>query len=120
MRGRWGYVVGPVLPYITGGLAYGRVVSTITSNGVHFNDAGATVAYGSSASFSDWLLGYAVGAGFDWAVSSDWRFRAEYLFVSLQGGDHTVTGVAGVSALSNEMDVHLAKFAVIRRFAPLP
>jgi outer membrane immunogenic protein len=113
-RGRWGYVVGPVLPYITGGLAYGNLVSTITSSGAQFEDA-VSVAFSGSQRFSDWLVGYTVGAGFDWNVSGNWRFRGEYLYVNLGGRDHITTGVPAVTIVRNDFDAHLARFAIIYR-----
>lgn len=114
VRGRWGYVMGPVLPYITGGLAYGNLVSTVTSAGAQFEDADSLAFLGSQR-FSDWLVGYAVGAGFDWNVSGNWRFRGEYLYVNLGGRDHITTGVPAVTIVRNDFDAHLARFAVIYR-----
>jgi outer membrane immunogenic protein len=113
-RGRWGYVVGPVLPYITGGLAYGNLISTITSSGTQFEDA-TSVAFSGTQRFSDWLVGYTIGAGFDWNVSGNWRFRGEYLYVNLGGRDHLTTGVPAVTIVRNDFDAHLARFAIIYR-----
>jgi outer membrane immunogenic protein len=114
-RGRWGYIVGPVLPYITAGLAYGNLVSTVTSSAVQFDQAGNTAAFSGTQRFSDWLIGYAVGGGFDWNVSGNLSFRAEYLYVNLGGRDHVTTGVPAVTIVRNDFDAHLARFAIIYR-----
>lgn len=64
-RARVGYAYDRFLPYVTGGLATGYADVSIPGLG----------------SESEFLYGYAVGAGFDWAIDDTWHLRAEYLFV---------------------------------------
>jgi outer membrane immunogenic protein len=117
-RGRWGRAMGNALPYITAGLAVGGVKSHVASSGTHFASQGNTASYAAAGSFSDVLWGVAAGGGLDWAIDERWRLRGEYLYLHLFGGDHSPTGLPGVTKVSNEMDAHIARAAIIRRFVP--
>lgn len=69
-RGRVGYAFDRWLPYVTGGGAYGNIKATQT--------AGAL-----TASLSDSKLGYALGAGVEYAFLGNWTAKLEYLYVDL-------------------------------------
>jgi outer membrane immunogenic protein len=73
LRGRVGYLVTPnIMAYATGGVAWGR-----------FNDGGFSTNTGADTdtlSFSDTRIGYVAGAGLEWAMTSHWLVRTEYLF----------------------------------------
>ncbi|HTW51107.1 MAG TPA: OmpA family protein [Stellaceae bacterium] len=73
-RLRIGYAVGPVLPYITGGVAFADV--KLTSNFIPA--LGAPTA--TSATRSDTLVGWTVGAGLDYALTPAWSLGAEYRY----------------------------------------
>ena len=73
VRARIGYPWGPVLPYITGGVAFADV--TLTSR---FIPIGIFPA--SSASHSDTLVGWTVGAGLEYALNPTWSLGAEYRY----------------------------------------
>lgn len=121
LRARWGWMIGSALPYVTGGLAYGHVKSDVLSSATQvLTTLGGTSlsSYAVGASFSDTLIGYSAGAGIDWVFATRWIVRAEYLYINLPGGDHTVTGVPAVSSVSTGMDAHLARAAVIYRWGP--
>jgi len=118
LRARLGWSFGNLLPYVTGGLAYGRVTSDVVSSGVQILNGTNAGGYMSAISVSDTLVGYSVGAGFDWILAGQWRLRGEYLYINLPGGDHTITGVPAVTFVSNEMDAHLARVAIIYRLTP--
>lgn len=76
-RGRLGYSLGRVLPYVTGGVAYGEV----EARGVQALAAGlVTSGYARSTN-----VGWAAGAGVDIALSSRLSVRAEYLYLQLPG-----------------------------------
>ena len=78
-RIRAGYAIGNFLPYVTGGVAYGRTKVT--------NSETYTSPYYGSSSWHDestqGAVGYAVGAGLDYAVSRNVSVRAEYLHMNL-------------------------------------
>ncbi|MEP9354737.1 outer membrane protein [Xanthobacter sp. KR7-65] len=66
VRGRLGYAVGPVLPYVTGGFAYGNMsVDTL------------------GASQSKTLTGWTAGAGLEYALTEHWTAKTEYLYTDL-------------------------------------
>jgi outer membrane immunogenic protein len=67
-RGRVGYAVDHWLPYVTGGVAYGSV---------NFSDSGGAV------NGTTTRVGWAVGAGIEYAFLRNLSARIEYLFVNL-------------------------------------
>jgi len=75
-RLRFGYAFGRFLPYITGGLAYGR----IKSNGADFIGG---FAFPTNA--STWQAGWTVGAGLEYAFWDKFSVKAEYLYTSMKG-----------------------------------
>jgi len=72
LRARLGYAVGRFLPYLTAGGA-GADAEVSASDG--------------SLSQSDFLLGWTVGGGIEYALNKNWSVKAEYLYVDL--GRHT-------------------------------
>jgi outer membrane protein OmpA-like peptidoglycan-associated protein len=98
-RLRLGYAYGPVLPYITGGVAFAD--AKLQSN---FIPAfiGGTAVPGSSASDSTTLIGWTVGMGLEYALSPSWSLGAEYRYADY--GSDTVnlgrvaTAVGGTAA----------------------
>jgi outer membrane immunogenic protein len=80
-RGRLGYAISrDILVYGTGGIAYGRVdtdieqLSRIRWPGLDPNEINET---------SETLVGWAVGAGTEYAFHRNWSLRAEYLYADL-------------------------------------
>ncbi len=93
VRGRLGYAFDRTLIYGTGGLAYGKTTSSFdmfAPNGVkQFTDKQ-----------SDTKVGYAIGAGVEYAVTNNISFKTEYLYYDLGKSKLNVdaipgTGVAG-------------------------
>jgi opacity protein-like surface antigen len=84
VRGRLGYVFTPaVLVYGTGGLAYGRVNSSVTISqqaDVPFVDNGPTFSSGSD---TQTRTGWTAGAGAEWMFLQNWIARIEYLHYDL-------------------------------------
>jgi len=71
VRGRVGYAVDRLMPYVTGGLAYGNVKANI-------NGIGTT---------SDTNFGWTVGAGLEGALAPNWTAKIEYLYMDLGNTD---------------------------------
>ncbi|WP_456637178.1 carbohydrate porin [Bradyrhizobium sp. USDA 10063] len=69
IRGRLGYASGPWLAYVTGGFAYagGRFLNTSTAIGEEEKEIHVR-------------LGWAAGAGFEYAFAPHWTARLEYLY----------------------------------------
>lgn len=83
IRARFGYAFGPVLPYLTGGVSYGRTGSFDEEGGdIQSNGTFEPTTTGRAASIK-W--GYAVGAGVEYAIDQRWRVKTEYLLVDLGG-----------------------------------
>jgi outer membrane immunogenic protein len=91
IRGRIGLVPSERwLLYVTGGAAYGNVSSNVVSSTVV---GGVTI----STSGSDNVVhtGWTLGGGLETAITDNWIFRLEYLYVDLgQIGNGCLTAVA--------------------------
>ncbi|MFK8250589.1 outer membrane protein [Ancylobacter terrae] len=66
VRGRVGYAFDNVLPYLTGGFAWGH-------NEVSFDGATSDNTH----------VGWTVGAGLEYGISPNWTVKAEYLYLDL-------------------------------------
>ena len=69
-RGRIGYAFGNILPYATGGFAYGRVSDFITEGPESF-------------SWSGTRTGWTAGAGVEYAITHNLTAKIEYLYTNL-------------------------------------
>jgi outer membrane immunogenic protein len=72
IRARLGYAAGRFLPYLTVGLAGANAKVSATDGPLEQ---------------SDFLLGWTIGAGVEYALAKNWSLRAEYLYADL--GQHT-------------------------------
>lgn len=73
VRGRVGYAMGAtgsVMPYVTGGAAFGSVENSVTGLG----------------SSRETKFGYALGGGVEAALSGPWTAKVEYMYVDLGNG----------------------------------
>lgn len=95
LRGRIGYATSNILMYGTGGFAYGnlRVQSTVT---------------GASESYLH--PGWAIGAGMEVALTTNWSARAEYLYVDLSDRSY------GLTVASHGAQTSLFRLGVNYRF----
>jgi len=75
LRGRIGYSFNNIMPYVTGGLAYGSVKA---ENG--------------SLSESKTQLGWTLGVGAEVGLTPNWSAKVEYLYMDLGQRHYTVTG----------------------------
>jgi outer membrane immunogenic protein len=96
VRGRLGYAMDRVMPYVTGGLAVGDVRAT---------QAGV-------ASVSETNAGWTVGAGIEAAVAANWTAKLEYLYVDL--GD--VSCAACLRASNVDFQSHVVRAGLNLRF----
>jgi outer membrane immunogenic protein len=77
VRGRVGLADGPILSYVTGGLAYGNAKSTIGGT--------TTTALSNNRTATGWTI----GSGVEAALGGNWTGKIEYLYLNL--GNHTDT-----------------------------
>ena len=72
VRGRIGYATGPLLPYVTGGLAWGRTR-------VDLNDVDGNIIGNKSRVH----LGWVAGTGLEVALGGNWSGKVEYNYIDL-------------------------------------
>lgn len=97
VRLRAGYTMDRVLIYATGGLAFGDV--KITNNSSNDTPSMSYIGYWQGSN-SQVKLGYAVGAGLEYALTENWILRGEYLYYNLGSmnspGNPTTQVLSGV------------------------
>ncbi|MGD9539517.1 outer membrane protein [Methylocystis sp.] len=112
-RLRFGYAFGRFLPYITGGLAYGKVLPY-----------GQFWGSGFAVNRSVWQAGFAIGAGVEYAILDNWTVKAEYIFTRMNGSSSASIALpfAYRTATGNHLDTNIARVGVnyqIRSFGAL-
>lgn len=86
VRGRIGPTITPtILPYVTGGLAYGDVSATDNVSGAFDFPPGTNnpVSAAASNSTSTIKVGWTVGAGLEGVLGGNWTGKIEYLYMDL-------------------------------------
>jgi outer membrane immunogenic protein len=109
VRARLGYTpVDRLLVYATGGLAYGKVESSLSlSDGVD----------SVSDSYSKTKAGWTVGAGAEYALDKNWTIKGEYLYTDL--GKRTLIDYtdAGLNLnLKNDVQFHTIRVGLNYKF----
>lgn len=97
-RGRVGFAWDRFLPYITGGAAFGNIKAT--------PNVGAGV--------DKTKLGWTLGAGVEWAFSSAWSAKAEYLYADL--GNITCEAASCGTDTTVSFKANLVRLGVNYRF----
>ncbi|WP_454915514.1 outer membrane protein [Xanthobacter sediminis] len=88
IRARLGYAFDRFLPYITGGAAYGQVKASI--------EPSSFAAASSGSSGTEW--GWTIGAGVEYAITNNWTFKTEYLYVDLGSTTNTAFNVLSLDS----------------------
>ena len=95
LRARIGVLAVPsFLLYATGGLAYGGVKSDTTIAQSVTNTDRPPPSTLTSGSFSGTRVGYVVGGGGEWMLSSNWSAKLEYLHYDLGSATYATGGLA--------------------------
>lgn len=89
VRGRAGWDFNGILPYVFAGLAVGRadlnITETTTVVQTQQGQPPQTFVFtGTAGKSSEWLWGYAVGAGLDVALTNHFFLRGEYEYVQFE------------------------------------
>jgi len=92
LRGRAGATFDRVMPYVTGGLAYG------------FGNVSVTDGLGVTTSQGKTHLGWTVGAGLEAAATDTLTIKAEYLYVDL-GTQSYISAPGGTSDVTQRFSV---------------
>ena len=108
VRGRIGYAFGAVLPYVTGGFAWGH-------SHVNINDGGSSIVSSPGQNQPGW----AAGAGAEFAVGGNWSAKVEYDYIALARRmfDLSNFGLPGVNVGPN---IHLVKLGLNYRLGDVP
>lgn len=118
LRAKLGFAQNNWLFYGTGGMAYGRVAT----NGSLINLASLGVPAGTvnfSGSDSTTKVGWAAGAGLDYALTSNWIIGIEYLYVDLGRVSYSETDPAApgdIIAISNRAAAQIARASLDYKF----
>jgi outer membrane immunogenic protein len=114
IRPRLGIVSDRTLLYVTGGAAFAKVSYTQTYSDTLNNAVGA-------ATGSTTLVGWTVGAGWEWAWTDHVTIKTEYLFakfptISALGGILDTAGGANVLHGSSDLTIQTARLGLNYRF----
>ncbi len=115
-RARLGHAFGPFLPYVTAGFGWAHVSASINSSLREFTFLGVTPINSVNivAAQSQTLVGWTLGAGFEYAFSPQWSARAEYLHIDL-GEEAFFTGSRGGHYGLRD---HIARVGISYRIGP--
>ncbi|WP_347710867.1 carbohydrate porin [Bradyrhizobium sp. CB1650] len=109
VRGRIGYAFGRLMPYVTGGFAWGHTH-------VDINDpAGGDII----ARPGHYQTGWTAGLGLEYAVSGNWTAKAEYEYVDLSRRTYDLSGF-DLNNVNVEPRVHLFKLGLNYQFGDTP
>ncbi|NVO15649.1 MAG: porin family protein [Rhodoplanes sp.] len=109
VRGRFGYVTGPSLLYVTGGAAFSRVRETF---------GGSSVLAATETRSTEW--GWTAGGGIETKLSRSWSTTAEYLYVDLGSNSFAANpyGLADTATFTNR--AHVIKTGINYKFGDGP
>ncbi len=108
VRGRVGYAFGTILPYVTGGVAFGRTQ-------ININDADGS----SFARRSQDHVGWTAGAGVEVAVGGNWTAKVEYNYIDLARRTYGLGGF-GLADVAVAPQVHAVKVGLNYRLWDTP
>ncbi len=101
-RGRVGLVDGPVVSYLTGGLAYGHVSTTLTET-----VTGPAGIFTGSFSAGQTKVGYTLGSGVEASLGGSWTGKLEYLYVDLGSQTHNFVLNGAPQSLTTRVHDHI-------------
>ena len=116
-RARVGLVDGPVLSYITGGVAYGHYSTTVNESG-NLGVVGAPVATLANVTTGRTGVGFTYGSGVEASLGGNWTGKIEYLYVDL-GTRNTLfasAAAAGPQTLTTRIHDNIFRAGVNYRF----
>jgi outer membrane immunogenic protein len=85
LRMRLGYAMGPVMPYITGGVAFGNIRH-------NYNVYTSSAPYTLTGTYETtrWRTGWTLGTGVEWAFAPFWTARIEYRYTDFGRANDTL------------------------------
>lgn len=79
--------------FVTGGLAYGRASLSTFAIDTSANICGGTIKFCIAGFSRNWMAGWTVGGGWEYAVAPDWSARVEYLHYDLGRIGNSMTDI---------------------------
>jgi outer membrane immunogenic protein len=118
VRGRAGIALDRFLVYGTGGVAFGSNSWPNTILGT----VGGVPTFFTANNRNNLRVGYAAGAGVEYAFTPNWSVKVEYLFTDLGRNNRTFLAPGGVAGLTfnNREQNHIVRAGVNYRFGWLP
>lgn len=122
-RGVVGFLVTPsLLAYGTAGVAWGRV--DVKQATTFVTGSGCTVDCEGGRTSGDFNhIGYAVGGGLEYALTSNWSLKAEYLYMDLGKENYALNGttkpngnVPYVETFGQDIQLHTARAGINYKF----
>jgi outer membrane immunogenic protein len=107
-RARVGLVDGPLLGYITGGVAYGHYSTTVFQT-----TPGAVLANFTSGRTG---FGYTYGSGIEASLGGNWTGKIEYLYVDLGTRANLFTALPGPQFLTTRVHDNIFRVGLNYRF----
>jgi outer membrane immunogenic protein len=101
-RGRAGVIVGNFLLYGTGGVAWGRVDTTLSLSCLVDGCGNSTTKLFTSQTSDTTKVGWVAGLGAEYAIGANWSAKAEWLYIDLGtiSNSLTVIGSEGPQAMT--------------------
>ena len=100
VRGRLGYALDRVMPYVTGGGAFGDIEASRTG----------------FAGDSETKTGWTVGGGLEFALAGNWTAKGEYLYVDLGDMSCSAASCGGTGTTAVEFNAHVLRGGLNYRF----
>jgi outer membrane immunogenic protein len=100
VRGRLGYALDRVMPYVTGGAAFGDIEASTPG----------------FAGDSENKAGWTVGGGLEFALAGNWTAKGEYLYVDLGDMSCSAANCGGPGTTTVEFNAHVLRAGLNYRF----
>jgi high affinity Mn2+ porin len=108
LRGRIGYAFGTVMPYATGGFAWGH-------SSIDIPDAAGKVF----ATPGQYQAGWTAGAGVEFAVSGNWSAKVEYDYIDLSRRNIDLSSL-GLPTIGVDPKMQMVQLGLNYRFGDTP
>jgi len=109
VRGRIGYAFDRLMPFVTGGFAWGHTH-------IHVNDADGVTEL---SQVGQYQTGWTAGLGLEFAVSGNWSAKAEYDYIALSRRTYDL-GSLGIANVDVDPRIHLFKLGLNYHFGDTP
>lgn len=106
LRARLGYAADRFMPYVTGGLAIAETKHTLGCSIAINNNSNGCATAEFETSKSKTKVGYAVGAGVEYAVTNNWTVKTEYLYTNLGKAKTTLNDPNYPNAADRKFKMH--------------